>query len=101
MPIGPFEWIAQRLADEMVAQATVNDARAEWLKTRPECVQKLAAEFPIGSVFQVDGKPPLYLLGWTEEDTIIVSEIDPCEDYEAAHEAKQYLCASHFRETLQ
>jgi hypothetical protein len=53
-----------------MTEAERQAALAEWLKTRPECVQKLAAEFPIGSVFKVGDEWPLHLLGWTERDIL-------------------------------
>ncbi len=68
----------------------------EWLASRPESVQKLIAEFPLGSVFNVKDTT-LYLLGYTENDMLIVSEVNPSVDYEGANENKKYLCAGHFR----
>jgi hypothetical protein len=40
------------------------------------------------------------LLGWAEQEdsedvTLIFSPIDPCEDYDAAQQARVYICASH------
>lgn len=64
-----------------------------WLATRPECVQKLAAEFPLGTVVQHDGKA-LHLLGYNEDDMLILSEIDPHKDYDGANENKVYICAA-------
>ncbi len=69
---------------------------ADWLATRPECVQKLAAEFPMGDVFCLGGRI-LYLLGWNESDMLIVSAIDPAVDYDRANESREYLCAKHCR----
>lgn len=71
-------------------------ALAEWIASRPESVQRLAAEFPLGTVFDT-GKGRWYLVGWTENDSLIVSRVDPRRDYEGAMNSKQYLCASHFR----
>lgn len=68
----------------------------EWLLTRPECVQQLAKEFPIGSTFDIDGET-FHLIGWTEGDALIVSKIDPAEDYEWALECKEYFHAYHLR----
>lgn len=65
----------------------------EWLKTRPECVQKLAAEFPHGSRFQTPSGEILYLVGYTEHDSLVVSHIDPFEDYPAALNNKKYIHA--------
>ena len=69
----------------------------EWLLTRPPCVQELAKEFPVGTV--VDGGPAgrLYLMGWTEDDMLILSPIDPHERYDEAYAARVHLCAAHLR----
>jgi len=72
-------------------------ALAEWLKTRPECVQKLAEEFPLGSKFTGPNGEPLHLLGYTETDELILSNIDPTVDYEGANANKLYSCAGHYR----
>lgn len=57
----------------------MNKAYNAWLKTRPKCVQKLAKEFPMGTRVQFGGEM-LHLLGWTENDSIILSPINPSED---------------------
>jgi len=44
----------------------------EWLSTRPECVRKLAAEFPVGLIIEHEGKL-LHLLGYNESDMLIFS----------------------------
>lgn len=75
----------------------MSDGYQGWLATRPECVQKLAAEFPLGTVVQHDGTN-LYLLGYTEDDTLIMSEIDPGVDYDGANASKVYFCAGHLRD---
>lgn len=70
-----------------------------WLATRPKCVRRLAAEFPLGSEFDTGGGKIMHLIGYTENDTLIVSPIDPSGDVDAAMECREYLCAEHFRET--
>jgi hypothetical protein len=72
---------------------------ADWLKTRPESVQRLAAEFPIGLAFRLNDTT-LYLLGYTEEDMLIVSQINPSVDYDGANRTREYLCAEHARPWL-
>ncbi len=74
-------------------------ALAAWIATRPQCVQRLAEEFPVGTVVGIHGRK-LYLIGWTEGDELILSSIDPFADYEGATAAREYLCASHVREAL-
>ena len=68
----------------------------DWLKTRPEAVQKLAAEFPLGMVIDVDGHVH-YLMGYTEGDELIISPISPFDDYDAAYKERMILCAEHLR----
>ena len=68
-----------------------------WIASRPECVRKLALEFPIGTTVEVEGRD-LYLIGWTEDDMLILSPLTFFEnDYDEVLAAKQYLCAAHVR----
>ena len=69
---------------------------AEWLATRPACVQALAKEFPIGSTFALNGET-MYLIGYTESDMLMVSPISPEDDYDAAMEQRRHVCAAHLR----
>lgn len=72
-----------------------------WLKTKPESIQKLAAEFPIGCVlFHPKTNARIYLVGYNEQDMLIVSDLDPIRDWEAAQATKYYVCAAHFRGTV-
>jgi len=68
----------------------------EWLKTRPPCIQALAAEFPLDYLVLLDGRVH-YILGYTEGDMLMLSPVDPGVDYEAAMARMIYLCASHLR----
>ena len=68
-----------------------------WLGTRPAAVQQLAQEFPLGSHWHVAGQV-LYLLGYTEDDCLLVSPIDPAVDYQGALITKEYLHAAHVRQ---
>lgn len=65
---------------------------AEWIATRPDCVQKLAAEFPIGT--KIDG---VYVIGWTENDMIVASPVHPRDDYNEALRRRVHICAAHLR----
>lgn len=69
---------------------------AQWLKTRPECVRELAKEFPAGMSIKDEGKV-LHLMGWTEDDTLIFTDLNPYDDYDKATENPIYICASHLR----
>lgn len=75
----------------------MNDDEEAWLATRPECVQRLAAEFPLNTVVDMPDGKRLYLCGYTEDDRLILSEIDPAVDYDAALAQRTYLCAEHLR----
>lgn len=65
----------------------------EWLATRPESVQRLAAEFPAGSSFSHEGTR-YWIIGWTESDLLIISTTSPHQDYEKAVATKEY-CHAH------
>ena len=39
---------------------------------------------------------PHWLLGFTEDQMLIVSKIDPCDDYDGSLAIREYLCADHF-----
>ena len=72
-----------------------------WVATRPESIQRLAREFPVGSVFVLPGRT-LHLVGYAEaaesgSDFLLVSEVDPHVDYEAAFASREPLCPEHVR----
>jgi hypothetical protein len=72
---------------------------AEWLRTRPECVQKLAREFPVHSSFLWAGKV-YHVLGWTDEDELIVTTVDydgTDELYDEAMKTQELIDAKHLR----
>jgi hypothetical protein len=72
------------------------DSMEAWIASRPESVRKLAAEFPIESRLDTpDG--PMWIIGYTEDDFLIISPINPFDDYDGAHEQKRYVCAHHYR----
>lgn len=75
----------------------IADGRAaiqEWIASRPPSVRALAAEFPLGSVIDETD----YVIGWTENDMILVSPIWLGYDYEAAMSGKRRVCAAHVRD---
>jgi hypothetical protein len=73
------------------------DAFQQWIATRPESVQRLAKEFPLDTKFYIRGTL-YYVLGYTEDDRLIVSTINPFEDYDRAFESATHFCAEHARE---
>jgi hypothetical protein len=75
------------------------DSLKAWLASRPESVQRLAREFPLDSMFNVNGQM-YYLLGYTEQDVLILTPINPTTDdehYERAMKEQIFVCADHFR----
>ena len=69
-----------------------------WLAVKPEQVQRLAKEFPIGSSYDSpDGR--MYLVGYGEgkDDVLLMSFTDPCVDYKAAVGARFNVCADCVR----
>jgi len=61
-----------------------------WLKTAPEHVQKLAAEFPIGCLLCIfSDADPWYVIGWTGDDHLIISptpiDVNPALSIAVAH----------------
>lgn len=71
----------------------------DWLKTRPKSVQKLAAEFPLGSECEGRNGEILFIIGYTEDDAIVLTPINPSDDYESACAQRVHVCASHYRST--
>jgi hypothetical protein len=69
-----------------------------WLASRPESVQRLAAKFPIGTRVILDNQVH-WLLGYTEDDKLIISPVDPNEDYDRSKRVRTYICASHLERT--
>jgi hypothetical protein len=77
----------------------MTDEMTAWLSTRPQEVQALAREFPPGMEVAF-GDATIFVLGYCEGDTLIVTPVDPHEDYNGAYEAREHLCASHLRGKL-
>lgn len=65
-----------------------------WLQTRPECIRQLAARFPAGSRLSFEGAW-WWVIGWNEDDMVLMTPLDPSEDYDAAVEAIQPICVRH------
>jgi hypothetical protein len=86
-----------------VSKASITQEQFDdWLATRPDSVQKLAKEFPLGTTFQFAGEegPTLHLIGYTENDWLIVSRVDPFQDCEAARLVSEYLYVPAVREAM-
>ena len=73
------------------------DSMQAWIASRPECVQKLAQEFPLGTLITDENETRYFLIGYTEDDRLIISPVDPHEDYDRARDERSYICAEHLR----
>ena len=70
----------------------------DWLATRPQSVRDLAAEFPLLTEIEMPDGVTMLVIGWTENDSLVISSIDPRTDYDAAYAERTYLCAAHLRD---
>jgi hypothetical protein len=74
----------------------MNAELAEWLAGRPESVKRLADEFPLQTVLELaDG--PVYVMGWAEPDSLVVTPHDPAADYDNAWMTRGHVPAANFR----
>lgn len=69
----------------------------EWLKGKSAGVQLLALEFPAGTTFLNRDGILLWLVGATDTDALLMSPIDPHEDYDAASASYVRVGASDVR----
>lgn len=74
------------------------DSFEAWAASRPEQVQALIRRFPNGSLFLVNNQVH-YVIGWTENDKLILSPVNPVLEFKRAQDEKIYICAKHFRST--
>ena len=80
-----------------------DESYEDWLSTRPECVQKLAREFPLGTTLDLGNDEIGYLIGWTEGDEILFTRENPADlvdddnAYERAMAEREVVCAAHYR----
>lgn len=75
----------------------------EWLASRPESVQKLAREFPPGTVFRMPDSTMMHVIGYTENNGVIASTVDPIKDWDGAMNKKtQSVAHAHcLRDAIQ
>jgi hypothetical protein len=82
--------------------------RTKWFRTRPLVVQKAHEIWSPGDGYLVNDKL-VYLIGFTETEEsdksgdphdlmLILSDIDPCVDYDGAVAKKFNVCAKHFKQ---
>lgn len=66
----------------------------EWFTAQPKDIQALFLEFPPHTKFKHEDKV-FHLIGYTECDSLIVSEIDPCMNYgEAVSDSEQWFISA-------
>lgn len=71
----------------------------QWFKTLPEHIQPLAREFPLGQRIQ-DDERLVWVIGYTDGESLIVSPINPAEDMAQAMFYKEYMCAQCVRDRI-
>lgn len=69
----------------------------EWMASRPECVRALAKRHKLGDLYEVEGKTH-WLIGYTENNMLILSPVDPGIDYDGSFAARIYVCAKHYED---
>jgi hypothetical protein len=72
------------------------DSWAAWFASRPACVQALILQYPVETHVFLDDRRA-YIIGWTENDKLILSWTDPEEDYDEARADPLYVCVRHFK----
>lgn len=65
----------------------------EWFKTRPKAVQKTALEFPPGTQIVI-GATVNWVVGYQENGALLISVVNPGEDYKKAVATRLPLCPS-------
>ena len=74
-----------------------------WLATRPAAVQEFAAKHPYqpGDIIEAPDGSARWFFGYQEFDGgdvgLIVTAIDPADDYDVAYAAREYVCPEHFQ----
>lgn len=61
---------------------------AEWLEMRPQIIQELVKEFPWGARYTFNNGV-LFVVGWDENNKVMMSEINPRESKEAKKAAER------------
>lgn len=71
------------------------DDLQEWLQDKPQIIKDLATKFPPGTMIVIPDRGEYHVVGWNEGNAIIVSRVDPFQDYDRAIENVEYICADH------
>ena len=66
-----------------------------WGLARPKSVRRLMRKFTPGDSLEIHGQQ-YWLLGFTEGQDLIVSQVNPSEDYDGALASREHVCADHF-----
>lgn len=72
------------------------DSEKAWIASLPDNVQRLIGAFPLNSVFMIEGEK-YYLLGYTEDELVIVTPVSPANDYDAAVEKRRFIRPEHLK----
>ncbi|MBO0710763.1 MAG: hypothetical protein J2P47_05725 [Acetobacteraceae bacterium] len=67
-----------------------------WWAGLPDCVKALSKEFPLDTPVLLNGKN-WYVIGWSEDDMLVISPMTLAENYDGAWAARQRVCAEHYR----
>jgi hypothetical protein len=78
------------------------DRRGEvlgWFESRPPAVRALFRRFPPGSTFSIDGRTAhvVSVAETTDEPGMMLSYIDPAEDYDGALATRFFVCGDHLK----
>lgn len=63
----------------------------QWVAEQPAHIQAMAREFPIASVFHQPDGMTAWLLGYTDAEELVLTCVNPHENYDAARDARFYL----------
>lgn len=74
------------------------DVLQAWIAARPKPVRALAERFPPGVRVQTNDSDRYYVVGYQEVERaapmLMVSSVNPADDYEAAIDELTLICAS-------
>ncbi len=63
----------------------------KWLASRPPVVRALAERYPPNTPYNIHGVT-MYVISYTEGGAVLVTPVDPAEDYEQAIAQRQPVC---------
>lgn len=69
-----------------------NRAYRQWLATRPPKVRETLTRWPVDSVV-TDGMQRFFVLGASESGNLLITPVDPNQDYDGAVAMRRVCCA--------